>query len=202
MTYFYSIFKKVFSFLLLLIGFSFMAMMATNTVVHAKDPVLISKEVNNITTDVSNISVIPNNITIDKVFVDKSERTLQLLSNNKIIKTYPIALGNNPIGHKQQQGDKRTPAGTYTLDYKNENSKFYRSIHISYPNVADKARAKALGISAGGDIMIHGQTNGLGHLAKTTQQRDWTDGCIAVTNEEMDEIMNAVKVGVAIEIIE
>lgn len=143
-----------------------------------------------------------NNIVVDKVFVDKSARTLQLLSDDKVIKSYHIALGGNPIGHKQQQGDQRTPVGSYTLDYKNEKSKFYRSIHVSYPNTTDKARAKSRGVSAGGDIMIHGQKNGFGALGLLNQQRDWTEGCIAVTNDEMDEIMAAVKVGTPIEIVE
>ncbi|WP_435978780.1 L,D-transpeptidase family protein [Psychrobacter sp. DM4] len=145
---------------------------------------------------------IPNTVTIDKVFVDKSERTMQLLDGDRVVKSYHIALGENPIGHKQQEGDERTPVGTYTLDYKNENSIAYRSIHISYPNDADKARAEALGVSAGGDIMIHGQMNGLGDLAWYNQQRNWTDGCIAVTNDEMDEIMNLITLGTPIEIIE
>ena len=144
----------------------------------------------------------PKSIMIDKVFVDKSARTLQLLSDNEIIKSYHIALGGNPVGHKQQQGDKRTPTGSYILDYKNEKSKFYRSIHVSYPNAADKARAKSRGFSPGGDIMIHGQKNGFGHLAAINQQRDWTDGCIAVTDNEMDEIMAAVEIGTPIEIVE
>ena len=139
---------------------------------------------------------------IDKVFVDKSERRLQLLSGGQVIKSYPVALGGNPIGHKERQGDQRTPVGSYTLDYKNEHSKFYRSIHISYPNAADKARAKALGVNAGGDIMIHGQKNGVGKAAKIMQKSDWTEGCIAVTDAEMDEIMSAVKIGTAIEIVE
>lgn len=139
---------------------------------------------------------IPDTAIIDKVFVDKSARVLQLLSGDTVIKSYHIALGGNPIGHKQQQGDKRTPSGSYTLDYKNEKSKFYRSIHISYPNAADKAHAKKM------DIMIHGQKNGSGHLASVNQLRDWTEGCIAVTDEEMDEIMAMVKVGTAIEIVE
>ena len=143
-----------------------------------------------------------NNIVVDKVFVDKSARTLQLLSDDKVIKSYHIALGGNPIGHKQQQGDQRTPVGSYTLDYKNEKSKFYHSIHISYPNTTDKARAKSRGVSAGGDIMIHGQKNGFGALDLLNQQRDWTEGCIAVTDDEMDEIMAAVKIGTPIEIVE
>lgn len=139
---------------------------------------------------------------IDKVFVDKSARRLQLLSGNQVIKSYDVALGGNPVGHKQRQGDKRTPTGSYTLDYKNEQSKFYRSIHISYPNAADKARAKKLGVNTGGDIMIHGQTNGMSAATFATQKSDWTEGCIALTNDEMDEIMAAVQLGTAIEIVE
>ena len=142
------------------------------------------------------------NIKIDTVYVDKSERVLKLLSGDRVIKTYHIALGDSPVGHKRQEGDERTPTGSYILDYKNENSSYYRSIHVSYPNAADKAQAEKRGVSAGGDIMIHGQKNGLGHLAAITQQRDWTDGCIAVTNDEMDEIMSVYKAGMPIEIVE
>ncbi len=143
---------------------------------------------------------IPSTLIVDKVFVDKSERILKLLSKDIVVKSYRIALGDSPIGHKQQQGDQRTPVGYYTLDYKNENSIAHRSIHVSYPNAADKARAKSRGVNPGGDIMIHGQMNGFGHLAGLNQQRDWTDGCIAVTNDEMDEIMAAVKVGTAMKL--
>lgn len=145
---------------------------------------------------------IPPSIVIDRVFVDKSDRVLKLMSDGKAIKSYRIALGGSPVGHKQQEGDQRTPVGVYTLDYKNENSIAHRSIHISYPNTADKAYAKKLGVNAGGDIMIHGQMNGFGYLALFNQRRDWTDGCIAVTNDAMDEIMAAVKLGTPIEIVE
>ncbi len=145
---------------------------------------------------------IPTDVTIDKVFVDKSERVLKLLSGDKVIKTYHIALGDSPAGHKRQQGDERTPTGSYKLDYKNEKSSYYRSIHVSYPNASDKAQARKLGVSPGGDIMIHGQKNGFGHLAALTQKRDWTDGCIAVTDDEMDEIMSVYKAGMLIEIVE
>ena len=145
---------------------------------------------------------IPPSIVIDRVFVDKSDRVLKLMSDGKAIKSYRIALGGSPVGHKQQEGDQRTPVGVYTLDYKNENSIAHRSIHISYPNTADKAYAKKLGVSAGGDIMIHGQMNGFGYLALFNQRRDWTDGCIAVTNDEMDEIMAAVTLGTPIRIVE
>ncbi|MGP5541168.1 L,D-transpeptidase family protein [Psychrobacter celer] len=142
------------------------------------------------------------NITIDKVYVDKSERVLKLMSQGAVIKTYAIALGDNPVGHKQQEGDERTPTGDYTLDYKNEHSIAYRSIHISYPNATDSARARNKGVNPGSDIMIHGQMNGFGHLAWLNQQRDWTNGCIAVTNDEMDEIMALVAIDTPIEIVE
>jgi len=150
----------------------------------------------------ANKTPIPPSIVIDRVFVDKSDRVLQLMSHGKVIRSYRIALGDSPTGHKQQEGDQRTPVGVYTLDYKNENSIAHRSIHISYPNTEDKARAKSLGVSPGGDIMIHGQMNGFGHLGWLNQQRDWTDGCIAVTNDEMDTIMAAVTIGTPIEIVE
>ncbi len=145
---------------------------------------------------------IPPSIVIDRVFVDKSDRVLKLMNDGKVIRSYRIALGGSPSGHKQQEGDQRTPVGVYTLDYKNENSIAHRSIHISYPNDEDKARAQSLGVNPGGDIMIHGQMNGFGHLGWLNQRRDWTDGCIAVTNDEMDTIMAAVKVGTMIEIVE
>ncbi|MGP9545867.1 L,D-transpeptidase family protein [Psychrobacter sp. AOP7-B1-25] len=149
-----------------------------------------------------NKNPIPPSIVIDRVFVDKSDRVLQLMSHGKVIRSYRIALGDSPAGHKQQEGDQRTPVGVYTLDYKNENSIAHRSIHISYPNTEDKARAKSLGVSPGGDIMIHGQMNGFGHLGWLNQQRNWTDGCIAVTNDEMDTIMAAVTIGIPIDIVE
>lgn len=145
---------------------------------------------------------IPPSIIIDRVFVDKSDRILKLMSDGKVIRSYRIVLGGSPSGHKQQEGDQRTPVGVYTLDYKNEKSIAYRSIHISYPNDEDKARAKSLGVNPGGDIMIHGQMNGFGYLALFNQRRDWTDGCIAVANDEMDEIVDAVTLGTPIEIVE
>ena len=185
---FFNINSKYSHWLFIVMGFSLAIMTSTSAI--AAEGVSENKQ------------AIPKSIMINKVFVDKSARTLQLLSDNTVIKSYHIALGGNPVGHKQQQGDKRTPTGSYTLDYKNEKSKFYRSIHVSYPNTTDKARAKSRGVSAGGDIMIHGQKNGFGALGLLNQQRDWTEGCIAVTNDEMDEIMAAVKVGTPIEIVE
>jgi len=148
---------------------------------------------------VSNIPL--SEVKIDKVLVDKSSRSMALLSQGEVVRSYRIALGDNPQGHKREEGDERTPEGTYSLDYKNENSIAHRSIHISYPNAVDKADAASRGVSPGGDIMIHGQMNGFGSLANIMQQRDWTNGCIAVTNEEMDEIMSVVELGTPIEIV-
>lgn len=136
----------------------------------------------------------------DRVLVIKSEAKLYLKKNGKVLKAYHVAFGENPEGHKRQEGDERTPEGTYLLDYKKSDSAFYKSIHISYPNKADKQRATKAGVSPGGFIMIHGQKNGLGWLSWITQQFNWTDGCIAVSNRAMDEIWHSVQVGTPIEI--
>ena len=137
---------------------------------------------------------------IDHVLVYKAKRTMQLLAGGKVIKEYKIVLGANPIGHKQKEGDERTPEGKYTLDYKKEDSAFFKAIHISYPNEKDIKRAREANVDPGGQIMIHGQKNGFGRLALISQWYDWTNGCIAVTDSEMKEIWNLVKVGTPIEI--
>jgi murein L,D-transpeptidase YafK len=137
---------------------------------------------------------------IDHVLVMKSELKMYLLANGVKVKQYSISLGAKPKGHKEQEGDERTPEGKYILDYKKSDSSFYKAIHISYPNEEDKARAEENGVSPGGLIMIHGQKNGLGWLSWISQKFNWTNGCIAVTNSEMDEIWNFVKVGTPIEI--
>jgi murein L,D-transpeptidase YafK len=137
----------------------------------------------------------------DGVLVNKSERKLYLKSGDKILKAYPVVFGANPAGHKEQEGDERTPEGRYLLDWKKSDSAFYKAIHISYPNEQDKKAAAERGVSPGGAIMIHGQPNGFGGLAFIMQSFDWTDGCIAVTNEAMDEIWEAVPGGTPIEIV-
>jgi len=134
------------------------------------------------------------------VRVDKSDRRMELLSGDRILKTYSIALGANPVGHKQREGDERTPEGRYVLDWRNPNSIAYLSIHISYPNAADEAAARARGYSPGGAIMIHGQPNGYGWWSWLLQRVDWTDGCIAVTDGDMAEIWALVPNGTPIEI--
>lgn len=127
---------------------------------------------------------------------------MQLLSSEKVIYEFKISLGKHPIGHKQFEGDSKTPEGNYTIDWRNENSNFYRSLHISYPNDRDIAYAENLGRSAGGLIMIHGLPNKYGWLGKLHLLKDWTDGCIAVTNKEMDIIWEVIQDGTAIHIAE
>ena len=137
---------------------------------------------------------------VDLVKVIKLDNKMYLIENDKVLKVYHVAFGANPKGHKQQEGDEKTPEGTYFLDYKKENSSFYRAMHISYPNKRDKENAKKKGVSPGGFIMIHGQRNWLNWLSPITQRFNWTNGCIALTNSEMDEFMALVNVGTKIQI--
>lgn len=137
----------------------------------------------------------------DRVVVKKSEARLYLERNGKAFASFHAAFGGRPAGHKQQEGDERTPEGRYVLDSKNAKSAYYKAIHISYPNAHDIASAKARGVAPGGLIMVHGQKNGFGWLATLAQQFNWTDGCIAVSNKDMDIIWQTVDVGTPIEIL-
>ncbi len=138
---------------------------------------------------------------VDLVRVLKGERKLQLLAGTQVLREFPVALGGNPLGHKQQEGDRRTPEGRYLLDYKKADSAFYKAIHISYPNGADLAAARKRGVAPGGQIMIHGQKNGLGALAPWTQRFDWTDGCVALSNEDMEQVWQQVPTGTPVELL-
>ena len=140
---------------------------------------------------------------IDHVQVFKAKRIVELLHQNQVIRRYDMRLGFDPIGHKIKEGDGKTPEGRYVLDWRNPNSQFYKSLHISYPNQQDKANAKALGVSAGGDVMIHGSANhqqlkALPQLMDYLPQKDWTWGCVAVRNVDMDEIWKLVNDGTPI----
>ncbi|MDF2176962.1 L,D-transpeptidase family protein [Aliiglaciecola sp. CAU 1673] len=137
---------------------------------------------------------------VDMVKVVKSQNRMLLLNGDRVVKEFHVALGTNPKGHKRREGDARTPEGLYTLDLVKENSDFYRAIRISYPNDKDKANAKKHGVKPGGQIMIHGQRNGFEWAASVRQKRNWTEGCIALTNEEMDEFLALVDVGTPIHI--
>jgi len=138
--------------------------------------------------------------TADMVLVEKSKSRLYLMRQGEEFASFQVAFGSNPRGHKQEQGDGRTPEGRYILNYKNAGSAFYKSIHISYPNKKDREEARKRGVSPGGDIMIHGQKNGYGRLSILVQRFNWTNGCIALSDRDMDFVWNAVKAGTPIEI--
>jgi len=137
---------------------------------------------------------------VDRILIEKSARRLMLIAQGEVLKTYKIALGGNPIGPKERQGDNKTPEGTYVIDARNRDSRFHLSLHISYPNERDKNRAKELGDSPGGDIMIHGIKNGSSWVGDAHAEVDWTKGCIAVTNEEIQEIAKLAPNGTIVEI--
>lgn len=134
----------------------------------------------------------------DSVVVIKSKRVLMLMQNGEILKSYRIALGGNPAGHKMKAGDKKTPEGSYVIDSRNPNSSFHLSLRISYPSRADVQRAEDLGVSPGGSIMIHGLKPQFAHLGKLHREKDWTEGCIAVTDKEIEEIWRLVPDGTPI----
>jgi L,D-peptidoglycan transpeptidase YkuD (ErfK/YbiS/YcfS/YnhG family) len=136
----------------------------------------------------------------DKILIEKKDRLLMLLSRGKVLKTYKIALGSKPNGPKERRGDNKTPEGTYVIDSRNKDSRYHMSLHISYPNEKDKKRAKELGVSPGGDIMIHGLKNSFSWLGDDHTEVDWTKGCIAVTDEEIEEIAKLVPNGTIVEI--
>lgn len=129
----------------------------------------------------------------DRIVVDKSERRMSLLREGKTIRVYRILLGDAPSGHKRQQGDERTPEGEYRISGRNPNSRFHLSLRVSYPNAADRKQAQARGVDPGGDIMIHGGS-------PPGYRRDWTDGCIALTDTQIEEVWSLVPTGTPIRI--
>ena len=136
----------------------------------------------------------------DKVLVEKGKRKLHLLKNGVPFRTFDIALGLTPEGHKEMEGDQKTPEGVYLLDSRNPNSDYFLSIHISYPNNRDQVRARAMGVDPGGAIMIHGQPNVPTFSAAYYAREDWTNGCIAVSNSDMIDIWLMTPDNVPIEI--
>jgi murein L,D-transpeptidase YafK len=134
-----------------------------------------------------------------KIIVKKSDHILTLYHDQTKLQSYKISLGSNS-GPKQQAGDRKTPEGLYVVDAKNSASKFHRALHISYPNAADRQRAQKLGKDPGGDIEIHGQMNSLAWFGPIARHFDWTAGCIALTNSEIDAIWPIVPIGTTVEI--
>ncbi len=137
---------------------------------------------------------------IDKILIIKYERKLIVFSNGEELKTYKISLGKEPIGKKEFEGDKKTPEGIYFINMRNPNSDFYLNLRISYPNISDKKYAEKFNKNPGRQITIHGLKNGLGFIGKFHRFFDWTLGCIAVTNNEIEELYNNVPLGTIIEI--
>lgn len=136
----------------------------------------------------------------DEVIVEKGARKLHLLRNGQAFRTFDIALGIAPEGHKEYEGDAKTPEGRYLLDIRNPNSDFFLSMHISYPSPEDRARARQKGLDPGGQIMIHGQPNEPTYSAAYYRSSDWTNGCIAVSNSDMIDIWLMTPDGTPIEI--
>ena len=137
---------------------------------------------------------------VDYVLVEKSLNKMYLVKNDRVLRSYNVGFGGNPVGHKQQEGDLRTPEGLYMLTYKNYNSQFYKSLKVSYPNHQDVARARSKGVSPGGDIVLHGMPNEAGDYRGPIKPVNWTRGCIAVRNYEMDELFNLIDIPTPIEI--
>jgi murein L,D-transpeptidase YafK len=142
----------------------------------------------------------PKPVNVDRILVEKSKHTMTLFSGDVRVKTCWVALGGEPVGAKQREGDHKTPEGKYTIDSRNARSKFHLALHISYPNEADRKRARKRNVSPGGAIMIHGLPDEFAFLGALHRKTDWTDGCIAVTDEEIEEIWRLVKIGTPVEI--
>lgn len=142
----------------------------------------------------------PAPLKADSILILKKDHLLELLSAGKVIRTYKVALGSGGLAPKERQGDARTPEGHYVIDNRNAASHYHKALHVSYPNADDRKRAARLGVAPGGDIMIHGLPNGQGLIGSAHRIYDWTLGCVAVTDQEIDEIWTLVPTGTPIEI--
>jgi murein L,D-transpeptidase YafK len=130
--------------------------------------------------------------TVDRILIEKSARRLSIFRDGKKLKSYRVALGRNPVGAKREEGDMKTPEGVYKIDSRNPQSDYHLALHISYPSDEDTARAAERGVNAGFDIMIHGLKNGGGWIGAFHRRHDWTAGCIALTDEEIEELWRVV----------
>ncbi len=143
---------------------------------------------------------LPPGTTVDRIVVEKSKRRLSVFANGKELKSYRVALGRNPTGAKQEEGDMKTPEGAYKIDARNPQSDYHLALHVSYPSDEDTARAAGRGVNAGFDIMIHGIQNGSGWIGAFHRMHDWTVGCIALTDEEIEELWRVTPDGTPIEV--
>jgi murein L,D-transpeptidase YafK len=136
----------------------------------------------------------------DRIVVEKSARTMTLMQGAKVLKIYKVALSHKPVGAKEREGDHKVPEGEYVVDSKNSHSRFHLALHISYPNAVDREKARKQGVRPGGNIEIHGLDSKYAWVGTLQRQVDWTDGCIAVTNPEIEEIWPMISVGTPVEI--
>jgi len=143
---------------------------------------------------------LPADARADRILIEKSSGMMTLFRDGRPLRAYLVAFGRGSLAPKAREGDGRTPEGRYRIDRRNVQSRYHRALHISYPEPRDVAAAQSRGVSPGGDIMIHGLPNGLGWLGSLHRMVDWTAGCIAVTNAEIEEIWRVVPDGTAIEI--
>lgn len=146
------------------------------------------------------LSPLPGDAKADLLVVAKGEHRLEAYANGRLLRAYPVSLGRDPVGPKERQGDRRTPEGRYLIDSHNPASSFHRALHVSYPSAADVTRARSGGYDPGGEIMVHGIRHGLGWIGRAQRFVDWTVGCIAVTDPEMEELYRIVPDGTPIEI--
>jgi murein L,D-transpeptidase YafK len=137
----------------------------------------------------------------DHIVVYKAQRRLELRRDGQVIRSYHIALGRNPVGPKVEQGDGKTPEGSYFIDRRNIASEYHLSLHLSYPETADIRRAAKLNVNPGGNVLIHGEPNILNHEGKSHLLKDWTAGCIALSNTDVDEIWRLVDDGITVDIL-
>lgn len=136
----------------------------------------------------------------DRIVIEKSNHRLTLYAGERPLRSYVVALGAGGLAPKRRQGDRRTPEGNYRIDWRNPNSAFHLALHVSYPSAADAVAARKHGEKPGGDIMIHGLPNGMGAVGALHRRLDWTAGCIAVTDDEIEEIWRTVPDGTLVEI--
>ena len=152
-------------------------------------------------TDSTTRSAFDTSIPVDSILVEKAAHRLSLFQRGRVARTYLVALGQQPVGDKVRRGDMRTPEGRFLIEARNPQSKYHRALRISYPDAAHRARARQLGVSPGGDIMIHGLPPRQAWVGAAHRDFDWTEGCIALTNEEIEELWSTVPVGTPIRIL-
>lgn len=145
-------------------------------------------------------ALVARGVRADSILVEKGARRLTLFAEGQPVRIYYVALGRSPVGDKERIGDGRTPEGRFRIEARNANSRYHRALRLSYPDAAHIARARSLGAAPGGDIMIHGLPNGKGSVGAAHRVADWTEGCIAVTDEEIDELWQLVRDGTPIHI--